>query len=384
MRLPLKTRPGKQQGFGLVEILVGVLIGMIGIVVIFQVLQLSEERKRTTGAGSDAQISGSIGMYSLSRDLQLAGYGFGVAATPMMGCSVSAFDNLRPVNNFNFGLSPIVITKAQAQVPPAPVGAPDTISVLWGNSSLFVASQTFDPPSSGTSKHTQGRPGFQPGDLVVAATATIPVPPPQCALVQITSIANTDAATIDHTASQYNPPGGSPLNAGQGFLYNLGPSPRLNVWSISKDNLTNKLTNKLIVTDDLHWTDNDADGVNDPTEIADGIINLQAQYGYDANANNMIEEPPVVVVSEWMDTLPPAPDWTKVRAIRVALLARSQQYEKTAVTTVQPSWAAGPFTMTNVDGTPDSTPGGVNDWRNYRYRVYQVVIPLRNMIWGTI
>ena len=39
--------------------------------------------------------------------------------------------------------------------------------------------------------------------------------------------------------------------------------------------------------------------------------------------------------------------------------------------------------MTNVDGTPDSNPGDANDWRHYRYRSYQTVVPLRNMIWST-
>ena len=39
--------------------------------------------------------------------------------------------------------------------------------------------------------------------------------------------------------------------------------------------------------------------------------------------------------------------------------------------------------MSNVDGTADTDPDNDNNWRNYRYRVYQTVIPLRNMIWGT-
>jgi type IV pilus assembly protein PilW len=38
--------------------------------------------------------------------------------------------------------------------------------------------------------------------------------------------------------------------------------------------------------------------------------------------------------------------------------------------------------MTNLDGTADSTPGNANDWRRYRYRVYETVIPLRNVVWG--
>ncbi len=41
--------------------------------------------------------------------------------------------------------------------------------------------------------------------------------------------------------------------------------------------------------------------------------------------------------------------------------------------------------MTNVDGTPDAFGAAnpdPNNWRYYRYRVYERVIPLRNMIWG--
>jgi type IV pilus assembly protein PilW len=41
--------------------------------------------------------------------------------------------------------------------------------------------------------------------------------------------------------------------------------------------------------------------------------------------------------------------------------------------------------MTNVDGTADSDPTGanaVNNWRNYRYNVYEAVVPLRNTIIG--
>jgi len=369
-RRPTGHSPNGQRGMGLIEILVGVLIGMIGIVVIFQVLQISEERKRTTGAGSDAQITGTIGMYGLSRDLALAGYGFGVAASAYMGCNVSAYDSARSTPNFAFNLAPVVITNGAG-------GAPDTIAVLYGNSSEFVVSQTYDT-ATGISKHTQGRNGFERGDLVVAV-ATAPV---LCALVEITGNTNADAVTIDHVAgsypnfytatnvnSRYNSAAGSPVNSGSGFLFNLGPSPRLNVWQIQNNTLT--------VTDNLHNT-------TTPTVIADGVINLQAQYGIDGSdgsgLNNMISD------AEWTNAAPA--DWTRLLAIRVAVLARSQQYEPQRggtlpVTPAAPVWAGGAFTMTNVDGTADTTPGDANDWRNYRYRVYQVVIPLRNMIWGT-
>lgn len=362
----------RQSGMSLVEILVGVMVGMIGIVVIFQVLQVSEERKRTTGAGSDAQISGSIGMYNLSRDLTLAGYGFGNAASTYMGCSIAAYDVNRPGNNFNFPFSPIVITDGAG-------GAPDTVAVLYGNSNFLAVPQTFDT-ATGTSKHTQGRTGFQLGDTFIIANTT-----PACALAQISGNANADGVTIDHAngvsytdfytnvqvTARYNP-AASPINSGAGFLFNMGPTPRRNVWQIQGDKLT--------FTDDLHWTDSNADGVNDPVEVATGVIDLQAQYGIDGAGANPVDG--MISSGEWTNT-PPA-DWTKVRAIRVAVLARSGQYEKAAATTTAPSWAAGNFVMRNVDGTPDTSPGDANDWRHYRYRVYQVVVPLKNMIWGTI
>ena len=84
-------------------------------------------------------------------------------------------------------------------------------------------------------------------------------------------------------------------------------------------------------------------------------------------------------------------------AIRVAVLVRSRQFERSAdgnaaaptgITQILPSWAGGNFVMTNLDGTADSFAGSPNNpdpnnWRFYRYRVYEKVIPLRNMIWGT-
>jgi type IV pilus assembly protein PilW len=62
-----------------------------------------------------------------------------------------------------------------------------------------------------------------------------------------------------------------------------------------------------------------------------------------------------------------------------------------AVTPSAPHWASGSiaFAMRNVDNTEDSGASAINgvaaanNWRNYRYRVYDTVVPLRNMIWGT-
>src|SRR4051812_48795150 len=96
---------GPVRGFTLIEVMVGVLIGMIAIIVIFQVFQVSDARKRTTSQGSDAQIAGTVAMFAVERDLRLAGYGFGASASPvggnLMGCDFLVYDNQNPAVTFS-------------------------------------------------------------------------------------------------------------------------------------------------------------------------------------------------------------------------------------------------------------------------------------------
>jgi len=65
-------------------------------------------------------------------------------------------------------------------------------------------------------------------------------------------------------------------------------------------------------------------------------------------------------------------EWTRVRAVRLALVARNEQYEKDAVTTTALTWAA------SNDLPIDLTSNG--DWQHYRYKVFQTVVPLRNVV----
>jgi type IV pilus assembly protein PilW len=379
--------PNRQLGFTLVEIMVGMLIGLIGIIVIFQVFQVSESRKRTTTAGSDAQIAGSVAMFSLERDLRLGGFGFGAAASAsggsLMGCNVNVYDNANPAANFILRLAPVVITDGVA-------GAPDSITVLWGSSLTFSNFETFTTTTD-TSKLLKFRNGIDRGDLAVVGGA-LTTAPQGCHLIQVTDNTNADQRTINHAAGGYtskdgttplvtrynNPAGPGMTFAGTNdYLFNLGPYPRANKWSVRNGKLT--------LEDLLHYVDlNPADGQNDWIEVADGVLDLQAQYGYDANLDGQIAD------NEWTVVTPPTnADWAKVRAVRVAILARSGEYEK-GYTAANPVWGCGNgisctnFVMTNLDGSAGSTvpTDPTVDWRHYRYRIYETVIPFRNVIWG--
>ncbi|MEI2695121.1 MAG: hypothetical protein V9E90_08625 [Saprospiraceae bacterium] len=71
--------------------------------------------------------------------------------------------------------------------------------------------------------------------------------------------------------------------------------------------------------------------------------------------------------------------------MRVALLARSDQFEKAAITATAPTWAGGGFTMTNLDGSAGNTvpTDPAQDWRHYRYKVFESIVPLKNVMWGS-
>lgn len=396
------TRRGLQQGLSLVEIMVGVLIAMIGIVIIFQMLATSEERKRSVSSGSDTQVSGIIGLTSLERDVREAGYGFSsaafdTAATPVMGCMVNAFDTGRPTSAYTFRLTPIQIVQGAS-------GASDTIIVLRGNGSTFPAAHVFTE-STDTTKKSRGRAGLSPRDYALIARTS---PSLDCTLVEITEVnddygtcsACADAVTVQHKVGTYSyvtylPNGATqvdtrtarfntagPVTFTNGFIFNLGNGARRNIWTVSN--------NRLQVTNDLLYLDVDGTAGNDPVEVTEGVVNLQAEYGIDADNNGRID------AGEWTTTDPvTTAQWANVVAVRLAMLMRSGQYERptsatTRVTSALPTWsgnATSPLTVTNLDGSPSTAPPvsgkEFDDWRNYRYRVYETVIPLRNILWGS-
>ncbi|RLJ63585.1 PilW family protein [Sulfurisoma sediminicola] len=373
----------KQKGFTLVEVMVGVVIALISMIAMFMVQENWDKQRSSITSGGDAQVAGSISAFNLERNLRNAGSGFG--NSNFLGCTVSAQDAIG-ARNFSFTLAPVVITDGAG-------GLPDTISILAGNSNSPTA--TFEVASSTQTVTTMKdtRTGLSLGDLVILATPS----PTTCRLAEISNLqppGTNSGRETGHLTASYSrtsePPenrqsgaagactGSAPgpwtcvprypsvsfttftsVPPAYGELRSLGDDPRLNVYAV--DQARGALTRSELIHEGTTATD-----------IGEGIINLQAQYGLDTNNDDIIDT--------WQAT---TPTWTQLRAVRFALLARGEHYESVAVTTAAPTWSGGTFAMRNVDGTADSGAGnlGVNNWRNYRYSVFEATVPLRNMIW---
>ncbi len=61
-------------GFTLIELMVGMAIGLLATIIIMQVMSLFEAQRRTTTGSADAQTNGGIALYSIAREVQMAGY----------------------------------------------------------------------------------------------------------------------------------------------------------------------------------------------------------------------------------------------------------------------------------------------------------------------
>lgn len=344
-----------QGGFTLIEVLVGVALALIGMVAMFQVQDNWTRQKRSISSGGDAHIAGTVAAFHLERDLRNGGMGFGNSA--LLGCNVLAFDNNRTgVKTFSFPLIPVRIVQGAA-------GAPDQVHVLYGNAE--APSSTYTVLSTNeTATMLQNRGGLALGETVVVATAA------GCRLAEISGNTNADGQTVDHGSAAYMRNGVSitprynsaaPLGVvatTNGTVHVLGRAPRLDVWAVRSR---------------IALTRFNALNAETAGDVGDGVVDLQAQYGLDADGDTRIDT--------WQDADPA--NWTQLRMIRFGILVRGESYEKEAVTTANPAWLGGNFTMTNVDGTADSGLAnlGVNNWRNYRYNVFEVAVPLRNMIW---
>jgi type IV pilus assembly protein PilW len=375
-RSPLQRRLAR--GVTLIEVLVGIAIGLIGLIVMFQMVSVWDARTRVSNSSGDAQVAGTLAMFNLERDVKLGGMGFGTAGGAEAGCIVNAYDKIAS-GTANFTLSPVIITDNDG------IGQPDEIRVLYGSSPMFAERQEFTNATA-TTVATSLKYGFKPGDLAVMTDRAS-----TCRLIEITDDSSPDPYILGFANSggytnfysgasapavRWNDAAASMPSIPTGNLYSLGPRPRLNIWTV---NTTANGVTTLGFTDQLGPTPTAFFGVSE------GVVDLKAQYGYDANSDNQVSD------AEWTKAVPA--DWARVRAVRVALLVRSRDFAKPRAAsdadapsyklTVAPAWSGGSFVMKNVDGTADADVlGSPNNWRYYRYRVYEKVIPLRNMIWG--
>ena len=373
-------------GFSLVELMVAMTIGLIGMIIFMQVFQASEGIKRTTTSGGDSQQNGVIALYNIEHDLRNAGMGFN--DTAFADCrtagTVLGYDSLRTTPDFATVANPLLLVPAFIT---AGAGAtdPDQIKIFYGSQTIVAAAGLVDKDMTAPldSILLKNHYGFRSGDLIVLMQ---PGSGKNCSLMEITQGYETSAVgPLQHGTTNYGVSwlGGTPVKtprfnkaAGLGVFYtgsntanatrvfNLGnlhdlsgTLPVLNTYSISN--------NTLMVQSDF----NIIAGLPATNSIADNIVHMRARYG----------------MADGTFTATAPANWQQLVSVRVAVVARSTNYERPppggtaadcTATPAAPLWSGGTFNLTATVPTAD-------EWMCYRYRVFETTIPIRNWIWSS-
>jgi len=333
----------------------------------------------------------------LERELRLAGYGVYVndAADAeqrrfINACargSVQLYNSERDPSDIEFKADTVPFVPVVINPPGIPAGDDnsDVVGLAYGTSNLGLIGKGTKIVSAGASKFLVENPSaFLTGDLMLLVP---PTPANGCSVYEVTSgppLVCRETKTLEElgystagyknayascavVTPTHNKPGGLAVPApvyvnGQAFSIGSREGLTFAYYAIRNGQLTRC----------NHVRNNCSDGakVNDAevwTPVAAEIVTLRAEFGVAAS--------PAGAVDAWRTDVcatsgcvPTADEWLRLRAIRIALVARSQQPAN--VESVTPSWNG-------------QTQLVLNDPPNrFRYHTTEVVIPLRNIVWG--
>jgi type IV pilus assembly protein PilW len=345
MRNLATPRPARlQRGFSLVEVMIGLLIAMIGVVIMMEVLVTSEERTRTTSGANDALSNGAVMLHLMQRDLVQAGYG--INSTSLLGCNVTL------PNGKVVPLAPVVINPATAVIPAGDANT-DRLLVFYGNDNGQPEGNVIYGVAG--AKYTMQAPtAFNVDDYVVAYPGGCAANLSLAKVTEVTALDVTvDAPTADATV-----------------LYNMGRAPRVIAYAVRNGALTSC---------DYMAADCSNAGAANWTAVGGNIVSLRAQYGRDTTAPAMDG-----TVDTWDQATPGnSCGWVRSSTVRYALVARSAQYETRIdgtgqrtceqVTPATPDWNGGAGAAIDLSTAAD--------WQCYRYRTFENVAPSRNIVW---
>jgi type IV pilus assembly protein PilW len=381
-----------QRGVSLIELMVGMLVGMLAVLIISQVLLASESQKRTTIGGADAQVNGALALHAIQRDVEQAGYGL-TSSPQAIGCPISAAYAGSTPAGFATTLAPVFITPESAR-PAGSVG--DAVRILASSKDSFsvparVIAPNYAPGSA--EFNVRSTVGYAEDDLALVATdATQP-----CWVFQVTGSPSATMLPRD-TNTTWNGAGNPSATYVDGaVMINLGRLVDNRYEIFNGTDADGQVKSNLLR---LSSFDVNAPGVRVTQDLQPDIVNLRAFYGRDTSAT-------ADGIVDTYDTVTPTTNagWLRVLSVRVVVVARSSTYEKKErrsdgtdvyATPTNPEWpvgstpaVAGAVTCSSGTGSclvMDVGAGVAGDVpaKHHRYKVFDTVIPLRNMLWRNL
>ncbi len=385
--LPVFKTSRDASGFSLVELMVGMAIAMIMFLIISFVFVNFENQKRVTTLSSDTQSSGIMAIFEMEQAIRSAGAGIVsedsfdcLPATTYSYYKTAAGVETSPVPGYGQFFAPVVITNGASN-------ASDMLEVRVGapvaNAAPTELAEAF--PRTSTEIKVKRGAGYPVGSVLMVSNGTT------CEVVEVESIPDAaqpnrmsivpaSGATWNPTVAYKTTNNWPDFQKNGSYIYAPGDSG-----GMSFRTYTVNASGQLQVV-------NSKAGTASSTDVLVGdVVRLHAQYGVSSAAG-------VQDIQKWVEPVqggttetnwnPASLDANKVKrikAIRLVFVLRSPKLEAGNVTGTCVNNAGtnnGPCAWedTAADKAPLIDLSGDANWRRYRYRVFQTIIPLRNTI----
>lgn len=376
-----------QRGFSLVELMISIVIGMLALVFATRLMTSAERNRQAALGGSESMQNGMQALFAINKDAAQAGWGLN---DPLVaGCDTVLHDTggfaLATAKRGTDDVTPLAAALIESNN-----GGPDRLSLYAGSSitGTGAVGLSADYAGSGATLQVDRIPfGFTTGDAIVV----VPESGGQCAIAQIAAIPTPEDnvqlfSIAANEGNRFNGADGLGVTykAGAARVMNLGPAATLSLhtWSVENNFLL------------LRATDMAGTAATGKAVIGN-IVSLKAQYGFDTRGSfdpeqgmQVKEWSPAMIDADGDGVVGNAGDHQRIAALRIAIIARSKEPERPGS---DGSCHASPdSTMTvfateepkGVDAVPMTAvlgPGA--DAKCYRYRVFESIVPLRNLAW---
>ncbi len=291
----------RQNGFGLIEIMISLVVGLILTAGVIQIFAANKQSYRVIDAESRIQENARFALDVLSRDIRMAGY---------QGCAGSARVLVNTLNdtssflyNFDIAIEGFEASSDNAWTPTVP----SSITSPLGGRDIIAIRGMFDrgvaitgQPSAGTCVSTSAdlkvadASEFSDGDIVIAGNCS------KASIFQITNV-NSGENVVHNTGGSISP-GNSTKDLGACYVDN-GELARIATRTFYVRNNAAGLP-ALYRKDDTLAAE----------ELVEGIEDMQILYGVDndgdGTANQFVRANSVA-------------DWSQVASVRISLLLQS-------------------------------------------------------------
>lgn len=387
----------RQTGFSLVELMVGLAIGLLAVLIMGQTATFFEGQKRGISGGADAQNTGMVATYTLESDLRQAGYGLSTLDSLYCTFQTAGGFNGRPY--VPVMIIPDGLSRSDAKnvlgIPPGDAGS-DIVAVTYSNTvSTPEGVAVAATPNATTYQFSKNTTGFNANDYVLVSQTGQP-----CTLAKVAAVdTTTHQITVDHSSA------GATYAVNNAKVVNLGAAGlTMHIYAIRNGSLTMcdawandcsaDITSMASTARDALWV-----------PIAANVVGLRAQYGWDItgapdmgvdaycrsrpksdgtawSAITNSSASPACPATDNGTTLPNVPcDWTRIVTFRFALVARSEERASEGINVSSATIALWPSSDPASTGPTSVGPQFSVPSQQFRYKVFQSTVPFRNVIW---